>query len=71
MGQRLGTGDLTGRVRGPAREDVRVLEENGADRLGPSGSGRERGGRERTGEIGGQAGAACQRRRTRELGVLG
>jgi hypothetical protein len=33
-----------GGVRGPAREDVRVLEENGADRPGPPSSGRERGG---------------------------
>jgi hypothetical protein len=40
---------------------MRVLEENGADRTGPPGSGRERGVRERTGGIGCQAGAACQR----------
>jgi hypothetical protein len=49
-GGRLGTGGLTGGVHGPAREDVRVLKENGADRLGPLGSGRERegGGEEST-----------------------
>jgi hypothetical protein len=38
-------GGMTGGVRRPAREDVRVLEENDADRPGPPSSGRERGGR--------------------------
>jgi hypothetical protein len=42
VGERLATGDLTGGVRGPAREDVRVLKENGTNRLGPPGNGRER-----------------------------
>jgi hypothetical protein len=42
-GRRLGTGGLTGGARKPAREDVRVREEIGADRPGPLGSGRERG----------------------------
>jgi hypothetical protein len=37
-------GGVTSGVCGPARENVRVLEENDADRTGPPGSGRESGG---------------------------
>jgi hypothetical protein len=40
-------GGLTGGVRRPARENVCVLKENGADRTGPPGSRRERGERAR------------------------
>jgi hypothetical protein len=51
-GRKVRDRGLTGGVRGPAREDARVLEENDADRPSPLDSGRERGERERTVGIG-------------------